>query len=376
MIPTLAILLAFQVAPEWNRLSSKRGELAAPGERGPVEHTASLVADLDGDGLLDFVVGSRKSGPALQGYFRTPRGWERRVIEPALLPIEAGGASHDVDGDGDADLVFGEDWSGKHVWWWENPSPRFEGPWKRRGVKNSGVPKHHDQIFGDFDGDGRVELVYWNQGAGKLFKAPIPKDPRTEPWPAVEIYAAPDAGKGSSAYEGLAKADVDGDGREDLLAGGRWFKGGVPETIAEVKLSRMAAGDFTKGGRLEVAMVPGDGKGRLVLYEWDGARWAGRDLLGFDVDHGHSLQAVDADGDGNLDLFLAEMRLRGGNPRAGAWILRGDGRGRFEVREVARGFDLHEARVADLDGDGAPDILAKPHDHETPAVEVWLRTGR
>jgi len=49
----------------------------------------------------------------------------------------------------------------KEVWWWENPYPDFdpEKSWNRYLVKNSdeGGKAHHDQIFGDFDGDGEID---------------------------------------------------------------------------------------------------------------------------------------------------------------------------------------------------------------------------
>jgi len=35
--------------------------------------------------------------------------------------------------------------------------------------------------------------------------------------------------------------------------------------------------------------------------------------------------------------------------------------------------DFHEARVADLNGDGWLDILDKPYNWETPRVDVWLQ---
>ena len=36
---------------------------------------------------------------------------------------------------------------------------------------------------------------------------------------------------------------------------------------------------------------------------------------------------------------------------------------------------FHEARVADLNGDGKLDILSKPYNWETPRLDVWLNQG-
>jgi hypothetical protein len=81
---------------------------------------------------------------------------------------------------------------------------------------------------------------------------------------------------------------------------------------------------------------------------------------------------VDFNGDGHLDIFCAEMRLNGGNPESKTYLLLGDGKGGFQHTVVATGFDNHESKIADLDGDGTLDILGKPYNHQTPALNVWL----
>ncbi len=107
--------------------------------------------------------------------------------------------------------------------------------------------------------------------------------------------------------------------------------------------------------------------------------WVGHDLLGRDMIHGHSLQIADIDGDGNLDIFAAEMakwhekQSKSDTPDAGAWIFYGDGRGGFHKTVLSTGIDFHEARVADLTGDGLLDILDKPYNWDAPRVDVWIQ---
>jgi hypothetical protein len=367
---------------QWTHLSSKSGELPAP--PGGTQQTATSVLDIDRDGLNDFVITERTQGPSVVWYRRSARGWARYVIDDEALPIEAGGAFCDIDGDGDLDLVFGGDWRSNQVWWWENPYPNYDPktPWKRHLIKNSGATMHHDELCADVDGDRQPELVFWNQEANTLFLAKIPSDPRhTESWPLTAIF------QGRSKPEGLAAADMDGDGKLDIVGGGRWFKhsGGTsftPNLIDDAQTgSRVAVGQLVKGGWPEVVFVVGDGVGRLKWYEWTGSAWAGHDLLGFDVIHGHSLAVGDIDGDGNLDVFCAEMGKwtekaeNPDNPAARMWIFWGDGKGNFTKTEIASGFGNHESKVADLDGDGRLDILGKPYNWDTPRIDVWLNKG-
>lgn len=138
---------------------------------------------------------------------------------------------------------------------------------------------------------------------------------------------------------------------------------------------RIAAGQLIEGGRPEVVIVPGDAKGRLKWYECLDNTWVGHDLLGFDVDHGHSLSIADINSDTYLDIFVAEMRLNRGNSDAKMWIFYGDGTGKFTTTVMTTGFDNHESKLGDLDGDGDMDILGKPYNWKTPRLDIWLNNG-
>ncbi|WP_374688882.1 FG-GAP-like repeat-containing protein [Promineifilum sp.] len=366
---------------DWQHLSSAQGDLPVPGPS--VEQSAALVGDLNGDGLNDFIIASRlPPGPSVQWYERLAGGgWAYHVIESDALPIEAGGALHDIDGDGDLDLALGANGRDNAIWWWENPYPAPAERWQRRPIKNNGQPRHHDMLFGQFDDDPAVEFVYWNQSASRLFAVDVPDNPRTaRPWPGARpIHVA-----GSGRYEGLAKGDVNVDGRLDIVAGGRWleYQGGntyKPHLIADMEQTRIAVGDVKPGGWLEVVISPGDADGPARWYEWDGVAWVGADLFEHPVKQAHSLELGDVNGDNLLDIFIAEMAFapeaERHNPNAQAWLLYGDGEGGFTTQSVSSGFGNHESRLADLDGDGDLDILSKPFSWQTPRVDVWLNQG-
>ncbi|HRW07546.1 MAG TPA: VCBS repeat-containing protein, partial [Caldilineaceae bacterium] len=384
----LAVLLVLPATPntyadvttlQWVHLSTKGGALPSPA--GSEQQTAAMIVDIDGDGLNDFVIAGRRASPAVVWYRRGEEGWQRYLVEEKALHIEAGGAYHDIDGDGDPDLVLGGDNRSNEIWWWENPAPTFapETPWTRHQIKASGENKHHDQLFGDFDDDGQIELAFWNQGAQALFLAEIPAEPRQdEPWPLRKIYQWSDG----EEHEGLAQADINGDGVSDLVGGGRWFERTTDGTYqAHViddsqRFSRVAAGQLIPGGPPEVVLGCGDCDGPLQWYSLVDGAWISHPLLERDIRHGHTLALADFDGDGALDIFAAEMRLNGNNANATMWVLLGNNQGTFTPTVVASGYGNHESKVGDLNGDGTPDILGKPYNWETPRLDIWLNQQR
>lgn len=377
----------------WLHLSSRHGDLPAPGPS--TEQTGCVVADLDGSGINGFVLSFRKTPPALVWYRPSAQHhetWDRYVIDKDYLTVEAGGAVYDIDGDGRPDIVFGADWQGGDVWWWRNPGPPYDPstPWERHLIKHGGAHQHHDQIFGDFKGTGKPQLAFWNQGAKKLLIADIPPDPRhTEGWPIHEVFSGP-AGESRGWYaEGVAAIDVDGDGKIDLLAGNYWFKHIEGNHFRPTKFAefggRIAAAHLIEGSKIpQIVINSGDGVGPLRWYECKGdpakpEDWVGHDLAGRDLIHGHSLAIADVDGDGHLDIFAAEMakwterRNDPDNPKAQAFLFFGDGKGHFRKAVFSTGIGFHEARVADLNGDGRMDILDKPYNWDAPRVDVWLQ---
>lgn len=353
----------------WTRLSSANGDLPKP--TGSNDQTACVTADFNGDQRADFVVASRGTGGRIDIWLSTSTAgrFVRYLVEGTNVRPEAGGAAHDIDGDGDLDLVLGQDISSNKIFWWENPAPNFSGSWPRRTIKSGGANKHHDQIFGDFDGDLDVELVSWNQEAKALLLFEIPSNPKSvTSWPSTTIAS------GSSRDEGLAKADIDGDGILDIVGAGRWWKYAGNGKFTEypidrsMNFTRVAVGQLIPGGRPEVILMPGDTDGNGYWYQWNGTTWQ-RTLIGY-FRRSHTLEIADFDGDSFLDFLTGEMwsstRLK-----CELSTHYGNGRGKFQKNVIAVGNGVHEGQVADIDGDGDLDIIHKPLNQGAPRIDVW-----
>jgi hypothetical protein len=377
---------------KWEHISSNEGALEAPNSG--KEQTSSAVADFDNDGINDFCISERTAAPALVWYRRKPGGWDKYLVEQSKLTIEAGTIALDIDNDGDMDIVAGGDYQSNKVWWWENPYPDFQKdrPWKRYLIRDMGGNKTHDQIAADFDGDKRTDLVFWSQGDQTLYFSRIPSNPKIlSEWKLIPVYKYYTDGqmeqhgtyppfKGTNEHEGLAKGDIDGDGVNDIIGGGMWFKYLGEDKFSynivdgAYTFSRCAVGQLIKGGRPEIVLVVGDGWAPMYLYEYQNNTWLKKEIIP-KVSNGHSLAVIDFDGDGNLDIWNAEMTLFN-NSDATNRILLGDGKGNFPKELIiSRGIDLHESEIADLDGDGDLDILGKPYDGDTPRLDIWLQNG-
>ena len=361
--------------PAWTHLSSQTGELPKPDVGRQV---AALIQDINLDGENDFVIASYTK-MAWFRYNPDDQNWTRYLIEGGMPEgsLEAGGAFYDVNGDGSPDLVMGSAWQGEGgVWWWENPAPDFnpDTPWTRHLVVQVGG-QHHDQLIGDFTGEGTPQLVFWDNHSGRLYLARIPSDP-TQPWKAIVIAQVPlDGGR----PEGLAGEDINGDGNPDIVGGGWWFEHLTGDNFQshpvnpERQFSRTAVGQLIQGGRPEIILGSGDGVGPLEMYQWKGGQWVSKSLIP-KMDHGHTLQVADLNGDGNPDIFTAEMYDPGAGEQCRSYVLYGDGQGNFRTEILSTGIGSHESKVGDLNGDGRPDILQKDFQHEQ-RIDIWLNQG-
>jgi hypothetical protein len=209
----------------------------------------------------------------------------------------------------------------------------------------------------DLDGDGRIDLIVRSNysPSGGIFVLMGRGDGSFGP--------AVGYGTGGATALGLALADLDGDGRLDILAaredraafsvllgrGDGTFAAETAAPIAGDLPGDFAVADFDEDGRLDVAFDTAAGL-RLSRGNGDGTFRAPEPSL-LATDGTNAIVARDLDGDGHADLLVASYF-------DSVAVLLGKGDGTFApAATVPVPIDPDGLAIGDLDGDGQLDFV-------------------
>lgn len=346
----------------------------------------------------------------------------------------------DVDNDGNLDLfVGGRVTAGRYPYAATSYLLRNEGNSFRVAQVFPDLGLVSGAVFVDFDGDGWPDLALaceWD--SIRLFHNDHGK--------LTEVTAAFGLAQYKGWWNGVAVGDFDGDGRLDLVASNWGRNWRLDEPLGTEAPVRLYYGDFADNGIVEMLLASSDpwlGKitpwrerkavltampwlaerapsyhayGRTSVQELLGEKFAGaRELQAgsFDstvfLNRGDHFEAhplpieaqfgpafgitvADFDGDGCDDVFLAQnffgVDAETSRHDAGVGlILLGDGHGGFHAlgpRESGISIfgEQRGSAVADFDGDGRPDLVVGQHNgptklfhnvRGTPGVRVALR---
>jgi hypothetical protein len=232
-------------------------------------------------------------------------------------------------------------------------------------------------VLSDFDNDGDLDYAFTGRDVYYWFE-----NQGSHGWDMHVLYS----GIGPIRHLGAATLDVDGDGWEDIVVGGFWYRNTLDEKGSEFEKYEFDTTIDSNIHDIVVADMNQDGKGDIVLMgENEGVIWYEvpdkpvevskwrRRIVTLDVlvdrDHIHSgffpKGIGDLDGDGDNDLVLPDR-----------W-LENDGLGENWKKHTLpfgkRGpFGLSSRSwVVDLDKDGDQDIVVTDSDQKASRA-AWL----
>lgn len=322
------------------------------------------LADVDRDGMLDLFVGGRcvagrypESPSSLLLLNRGGRFSPVQVFDD--LGMVSGAVFSDLDGDGTPELVCACEWGRVRILRWSGQ--RYDDVTKELGMWPltgwwTGVTS------GDFDSDGRMDLVAGNWGFNTRLGRP------TAEYPQVLLHGDLDESGVVQLIDASYKPEINGLGPDRGYLAVAQAMPFLQETVPTfdaygTRTIEAIYGDWLQSAqRLEATTFAS------TLFLNRGDHFDARPLPGpAQISPAFGLSVADLDGDGHEDLFLSqnffavaidETRCDAGR----GLLLQGDGKGGFtEMPGSASGIKVYgEQRgcaLGDYDHDGRPDLV-------------------
>jgi hypothetical protein len=355
---------------------------------------AALAAlDLDRDGAQDLAAASSGSSRLGLLHARTRRGRPVGAFVPvdgvALAPGPKALLAADLDGDGALDLASASSGAGSGAG--SVGVLRADGAGGLLPRVDFPVGEQTSCLAaGDLDRDGRLDLVAGNADGASGLRVLLNQGGGDF---AALAGFSPNGRQGDTSA--LSLADLDGDGRLDLLAGTGNGSGSVyllqgsgdgtftdqaqPLNARGLETRALALGDLDCDGASDLAALIPANSSRLLLLRGLGAfefQESGEVELDLDYAAARAMLLRDLDGDGHPDLVAALCRGEVGAIE----VRRGTGSADSTAFGPAEGLPLAGCpaalQVEDLNGDGVPDLVVAGELPEGGGGAVWVLRGQ
>ena len=226
-------------------------------------------------------------------------------------------------------------------------------------------------VSADFNRDGVADLAVANSGDSSVSILLGRGNGSFGTASSVAVAASPNE---------LVTADFNGDGIADLAIAGSSVTvllgngdGTFKRSDIAVNSSSITSADFNGDGKLDLA-VTSNGKVQILLGKGDGTFTVGALLQG-DVPF-VVVRAADLNRDGAVDLAIGAC-CQGTDVTFGAYyIATGKGDGTFTVAKAMDQSDGTKLTVADVTGDGLPDLVMPYIGCHTPCNGVEIATNQ
>ncbi len=316
-------------------------------------HVGLTLEDVDGDGVLEIIT-------------------SEQMVEPEYVPIDELRADKKQLKGGIFKIVG------------YKMGNSYEDEWTKFELDSECMGNPHDIYFTDIDGDGRNEMIavsaYSVTPGLYLYQNPESLDKNWSRTPIMEGHLT----------EGIAVADLNGDGKLEIVSGPDWYV--MPEdgpfsgvwkrgvyAPSNRDMCRVGLIDLTGNGKLDIVNIESEYKeGRLCWYENFTDTDAENPWKEHFVEDGftfaHSIKTYVDEKTGENKVFIAEM-VEGGwaamvnfNARILLFTVSDNGN-TWTQKEIYHGVGTHQTTMYDIDGDGDIEVVGKSWQY--PTVHIF-----